>query len=250
MTSIPPYSLGFPSDTAQSAYYPDSRLSREEISVATTAMEKHGIFLENTRLRKHMESGKTIFEVLQGSIETGQSTEIPVDEGPLAGSCVHIIRGDHATELSQVCDSLREAAEYASSDTQRKFLAEYIASFTTGSLESYRDSQRTWVRDVSPRIENIFGFVEPYRDPHGVRAEWESLVAISDVTETKRLQRLVENSASFIRQLPWVAGTNEHEKNGPFEKNLFEPPDFTSIHGKLISRKPKWADHTDSSVQH
>lgn len=249
MTSIPPYSLGFPSDTAQSAYYPESRLSREEISVVTLTLEKHGLFLENTRLRKRMESNKTIFEVLQGSVEAGQSAEISVDAGPLAGSCVRVVRGDHSADLSQVCDSLEKAAEYASSETQWKFLSEYIASFTTGSLESYRDSQRTWVKDVSPRVENIFGFVEPYRDPYGVRAEWESLVAISDVAETKRLQKLVEMSAPLIRQLPWVAETNEHEKNGPFEKNLFEPPDFTSIHGKQTSIKAIRTDHTDTSLQ-
>jgi dipeptidyl-peptidase-3 len=85
-----------------------------------------------------------------------------------------------------------------------------------------------WVRDKAPRVENIFGFVEPYRDPHGIRSEFEGLVAIANDGETKLLARLVENSAKFIRQLPWVA--RENTGNGPFEKNLFEPPDFSSIH--------------------
>lgn len=41
------------------------------------------------------------------------------------------------------------------------------------------------------------GFVEPYRDPHGTRAEFEGLVAISDAEETKALQRLVDNSTNI-----------------------------------------------------
>jgi dipeptidyl-peptidase III len=108
-------------------------------------------------------------------------------------------------------------------------LEQYVESFTTGSLDVYRDSQRSWIADKAPKIENIFGFVEPYRDPAGVRAEFEGLVAIADAQETKLLTNLVRESDKFIRRLPWI----EHENSGkgPFEKNLFEPPDFSSIHG-------------------
>lgn len=72
------------------------------------------------------------------------------------------------------------------------------------------------------------GFVEPYRDPHGVRAEFESLVAIADDGETAMLAKLVELSPRFIRRLPWA--TEDNDGKGPFEKSLFEPPDFSSIH--------------------
>ena len=82
----------------------------------------------------------------------------------------------------------------------------------------------------SSDLENIFGFVEPYRDPYGTRAEFEGLVAISDTEETKALTKLVENSATFIKKLPWAEGTKENDGKGPFEKALFEPPDFASIH--------------------
>ena len=82
-----------------------------------------------------------------------------------------------------------------------------------------------------PRVENIFGYVEPYRDPYGIRAEFEGLVAISDPEETRALTKLVEHSATFIRRLPWADGDSlENDGKGPFEKALFEPPDFTSIH--------------------
>ncbi len=88
--------------------------------------------------------------------------------------------------------------------------------------------------DHAPRVENIFGFVEPYRDPQGVRAEWEAVVAIPDSEETELLTRLVWESKTFIRRLPWAKGTIENDGMGPFEKENFEPPDFASIHSKGI----------------
>jgi dipeptidyl-peptidase-3 len=79
-------------------------------------------------------------------------------------------------------------------------------------------------------VENIFGFVEPYRDPQGIRAEFEAVVAIADDLETALLTKLVDDSAKFIRKLPWA--TPDNDGKGPFEKSLFEPPDFSSIHGE------------------
>lgn len=56
--------------------------------------------------------------------------------------------------------------------------------------------------DISPRVENILGFVEPYRDPYDVRAEWEGAACISDPDETSKLKALVDNPTKFIRRLP------------------------------------------------
>ncbi len=61
----------------------------------------------------------------------------------------------------------------------------------------------------APTIENIFGFVEPYRDPHGIGSEFEGLVAIANQKETELLATLVENSAKFIRRLPWATSEND-----------------------------------------
>jgi len=195
-------------------------------------LQENSIFPENTRIRKSMESTETgthTYDILLASAEDS----IPINELPLKDSAavVRLVCGDHCTELEQISSSLSTALKYAANDTQKAFLSQYIESFRTGSLHAYRDSQRSWVKDKAPRVENIFG-VEPYRDPHGTRAEFEGLVAISDSEETKALTRLVENSAKFIRQLPWAASqSSENDGKGPFEKELFEPPDFASIHG-------------------
>lgn len=230
MLSTPPFSLGYPGHLTQSNYYPGPCIiSQDEIAVVSQALENHSIFPENTRIRKVKSTGIPIFEVLQASIEKDEiAQEFSLQDSK---GVVRLIRQDHSEELAQICSSLAEASKYAANENQKTFIFQYMESFRTGSLHAYRESQRTWIRDETPRVENIFGFVEPYRDPHGTRAEFEGLVAISDAEETKALKMLVEHSAKFIGRLPWVDGTSKENKDkGPFEKALFEPPDFTSIH--------------------
>ncbi|KAK4033925.1 dipeptidyl peptidase III [Parachaetomium inaequale] len=219
----PPFSLGYPSDTSQSTYYLGN-ITEQEIAMVSRVLEQNSIFPENTRVQKADDG--VDFEVLLASVQMrGTLQTFPLPDGK--GS-VRLIQGDHSAELERICAELAEATHYAANELQRDSLRAYIESFQTGSLEAYRDSQRIWVRDKGPRVENIFGFVEPYRDPHGIRAEFEGLVAIADDDETRLLAKLVEHSAKFIRRLPWA--TPENDGKGPFEKSLFEPPDFSSIH--------------------
>ncbi|KAM9874788.1 dipeptidyl-peptidase 3 [Verticillium dahliae] len=223
MTARPPFSLGYPSETAQSAYYPGDDLTDPEIAMVSKLLELKAIFPENTRIQRSGNGAS--YEVLLAAVERGEVAQFPVPDGK---GTVNLVRGDHSSDLQRVCAELTEASKYAANDLQRTFLNMYIKSFQTGSLDMYRESQRTWVRDKAPRVENIFGFVEPYRDPHGVRAEFEAIVAIADAEETKLLAELVEKSTIFIRRLPWA--TQENGGKGPFEKDLFEPPDISSIH--------------------
>jgi dipeptidyl-peptidase III len=230
INSIPPFSLGYPSKTTQSSYYLGKNITEQDITVVSKILEQNSIFPENTRIRK---AGNGIdFEVLLASVQIGDSNQFL--QLPGGKGTIKLVRGDHSSELGRICTELSEATKYAANDLQREVLDAYIESFQTGSLDKYRESQRIWVMDKAPRVENIFGFVEPYRDPNGIRAEFEALVAISDDEETKLLARLVENSAKFIRRLPWA--TPENDGKGPFEKSLFEPPDFSSIHSEDTRR--------------
>ncbi|KAF2124107.1 peptidase M49, dipeptidyl-peptidase III [Dothidotthia symphoricarpi CBS 119687] len=228
ITTLPPYGLGYPGDKTQSAYYPgDSSITESEIAAVSRLLEENSIFPENTRIQKVSSREAHTFEVLQASVE--QDADSVVFELPAFDATIKVKRGDHFEELAKICSSLSQAKKYAANEKQDLFLSEYIDSFITGDLGAYRSSQRTWITDKSPRVENIFGFVEPYRDPYGSRAEFEGLVAITDPEETNMLGKLVQNSSIFIKRLPW-AGGEENNGKGPFEKALFEPPDFTSIH--------------------
>ena len=67
---MPSFGLGYPSDTVQSAYYTgESIITQEEISAVSRALEKHGIFPENTRIQKVSSPKTHTFEVLRASVE-------------------------------------------------------------------------------------------------------------------------------------------------------------------------------------
>jgi dipeptidyl-peptidase III len=225
-----PRALGFPSDVAQSSYYPGNlRLSREELTAISEIMEKKSILSENTRVRKHIVDDKAIFEILQASTVIDEKPQIIGDSG--LGQ-VQLTRGDHTIELSCISCCIDEARKYAANALQDSFLSNCQASFTSGDLEVYKESQRLWVKDRQPSVEVILGFVEPYRDPMGIRAEFEGLVAVTDKDETQALTNLVDNSDTFIKRLPWALNLEENNGKGPFEKELFEKPDFTSLYSK------------------
>jgi dipeptidyl-peptidase-3 len=227
-----PLTLGFPSDVAQSSYYPgELRISREEISDVSNILTELGIDPENTRLRKSIVGQKSYFDVLQSSVEEDNHPQVVYEDSDLL---IRLVRGGHKSELSLVCRYLERAKESAANPLQESFIAKYQHSFTTGDMESYKNSQREWVKDIMPSVEVFFGFIEPYRDPFGVRAEFEGLVGTVNQQETRNLTALVKNSSRFIRRLPWAENHIENEGKGPFEKELFESPDFTSLHSSLF----------------
>lgn len=227
MMAVPPFSLGYPGKDTQSAYYPSvEHMSREEIAKVSKVMIKCSIGPENTRVQKLVRVGKTVYRVLQASTNMDTS----VDNQQVLEDDMFLVGGDHSDELSRVCADLTRANEYAGNEKQIQILDQYIEHFRSGSLEPYEESQKVWVKDVSAKVEHLIRFIEPYCDPGGIRAEWEAMVGIADPDETARLKRFVDSSTSIIRQLPWaVDGVNDGK--GPFEKSLFEAPDFTVLHG-------------------
>ena len=241
MYQVPPYSLGPPSERAQSTYYPGpSILTKDEIADVSRVLEELNIYPENTRLRKFDDTIDGVaFEILQASVQQDATrVELTV---PSSTVNVRLVRGDHAQALGEICSHMSEAAKYAANENQRLFLLQCVESFQTGSLETYRESQRTWLKDKSPRIESIFGFVEPYRDPYGSRAEFEGLVGINDLEETSALRKLVEKSDTFIKRLPWAGeGQTENDGKGPFERALFDPPDLSSLYSKFQNTHSHW----------
>mgnify|MGYP004466905503 CR=1 FL=1 len=52
-------------------------------------------------------------------------------------------------------------------------------------------------------VENYIGFIENYRDPYGVRGEWEGFVAIMNKHFTKILTDLVDQAPTLLTLLPW-----------------------------------------------
>lgn len=70
MLSVQPTRIGYPGEDSQSNYYlGNEKMTLEEIALVSKIMGQYNIDAKNTRLRKLIEEGQTIFEVLQASVE-------------------------------------------------------------------------------------------------------------------------------------------------------------------------------------
>ena len=176
--------LGFTDEGHLTTYYPDSpEIKKDEVDAVSKWMAVKGLLPENTRLRKTKDG---VFELLIASATTsvpgeggdiGKDTEYVISEGPLEGKTVKLVYGDHAQQMDAIAGYIRKAAENAENTTQEKMHLAYGDSFDGGSLLSFKDSQRHWIRDQGPMVECNIGFIETYRDPAGVRGEWEGFAA-------------------------------------------------------------------------
>ncbi|GLB15002.1 hypothetical protein AtubIFM61612_004809 [Aspergillus tubingensis] len=229
MISPLPSSLGHPGPFTQSSYYlgEDCLESSEDIAMISKLMEDQSILPENTRLKAYQNSNTRCYDIMQASVAEDKVALEGFGGSGASDKKVFLVKGDHKEELKRVCDCLQQAIPYASNAAQVEMLRQIIDSFQTGSLEAYRESLRIWVNDKAPSVETVIGFVEPYRDPLGVRAEFEGIVGIPDAAETKILNTLATKANQLVYKLPWVENTGDSK--GPYEKGLFEPPDFSSI---------------------
>lgn len=213
--------LGYPSAGHISTYYPDSpNITKEEIAGVSDFLEGKGLLPENTRIRKTSDS----FEVLVASAASNPSSEerdLKDSEWTLEdGKKVKLVFGDYTQELETIAHHIEEAKTYAANDNEREMMEEYSKSFRTGSLEAFKRSQKAWVLDKGPQVESDIGFIETYRDPHGIRGEWEGFVAMVNKERTQAFGKLVETAPQYIPLLPW---------DKSFEKDKFLSPDFTSL---------------------
>lgn len=218
--------FGFPDEGHISGYYPASPgITQDEIETLGAFVGSKGLLPENTRIRKTTDGD---YDVLIASAVTHPpasdmdttQTAWTIDAGPLSGKKVNLVYGDHQEEMAKIALNIKKAAQNSANDTQRAMMNEYAKSFGTGSLLAFKESQKLWVQDIGPDVESNIGFIETYRDPAGIRGEWEGFVAMVNKERTMAFKKLVEAAPTMIPKLPW---------SPDFEKDKFTPPDFTSL---------------------
>ncbi|KAJ0164382.1 putative dipeptidyl peptidase 3 [Colletotrichum tanaceti] len=231
--------LGYPDKGHMTTYYPDSpHITQNEIEAVSTWMERKGLLPENTRLRKAKEGS---FELLIASAVTsvpieggdiGKETEFQLEDELLKGKTIKLVYGDHAEEMKAISEYIKKAQENSSDEVQAKMHKAYAKSFSSGSLLDFKDSQRYWIRDKGPMVESNIGFIETYRDPAGIRGEWEGFasgtyhhhpfldIILTTFERTRAFGELVSSAPKLIPLLPW---------SQDFEKDKFLSPDFTSL---------------------
>jgi dipeptidyl-peptidase-3 len=170
----------------------------------------------NTRLFKTVsEDGKIDYEIRLASKEEGE-----LKSETFGNMTFRLTKGDYSPLIGRVAASLEHAAKHAANSVQANMLNSYAQSFTTGSLNLHKDGSRYWIKDKGPAVETYIGFIETYRDPAGVRGEFEGFVAIVNRAMSAKFTTLVSQAEDFLPLLPWCKG---------FEKDKFLRPDFTSL---------------------
>ena len=216
--------FGFPAPQSHmSNYYPNSPdITQQEIEQIGALLGKEKLLPENTRIHK-TQSGD--YEVLiasalskppSGDIDVGSQTSWSLEDGHKVTLCF----GDHQEEMAKIALHIKKAGQHAANEKQKAMMDAYAKSFGTGSLIAFKESQKLWVKDLGPEVESNIGFIETYRDPAGIRGEWEGFVAMVNKERTLAFQKLVDAAPTMIPKLPW---------SSDFEKDKFTPPDFTSL---------------------
>ncbi|KAJ5543131.1 hypothetical protein N7535_005560 [Penicillium sp. DV-2018c] len=230
MFQIPPLGLGPPDQLTQSTYYPGHEIAsfQEDAALVTKVMDELKILPENTRVEKRTLAPKDeVLDILQASVAERISICHVTNSPTPNGKTFRLVNGDHKDQLARINAYLGKALEYVSNQFQYEVIRKIQESFTTGDLAAYKDSQRIWVNDKAPPVETVIGFIEPYRDPLGIRSEFEGIVGIPDPDQTRTLKQLAKEADEFVYRLPWV--NRECGTKGPFEKEVFEAPDFSSV---------------------
>lgn len=221
--------LGFTDEGHTTTYYPDSPdIKKDEVEAVSAWMREVGLLPENTRLRK-TSSGE--FELLIASAndtttqaakggDIGKATKFTVSDGLLKGKTIKLVYGDYQPQMRLVTDHIKKAAEASGNNNQKQMHSAYAKSFEEGSMVAHKDSQKWWIQDKGPMVECNIGFIETYRDPAGIRGEWEGFAAVVNQERTRAFGELVRSAPSLIPTLPW---------GKDFEKDKFLSPDFTSL---------------------
>ncbi|KAI9319493.1 peptidase family M49-domain-containing protein [Dichotomocladium elegans] len=203
--------LGFPDEGHLSGYYSQD-MTKEDIRLVQEYLEQTKIEPVNTRLFKT----PTGYRLAIASAEVYDSQEHILANG----ATLEVTFGDFQQEMKKISENIRLAADFVANEHQAEMLESYYESFTSGSIEAHMESQRHWLKDIGPEVETNIGFVETYRDPQAVRAEWSGFVSMVNKEQTVKFTNLVTQAPDFISTLPWPAS---------FERETINKPDFTSL---------------------
>ncbi|GMT21593.1 hypothetical protein PFISCL1PPCAC_12890, partial [Pristionchus fissidentatus] len=207
--------LGF-NDSGVTTYHSDN-VTKDDSDRINRFMKEKNLEAWNTRLFKEVNGGQTTLKIKIAS--TNNKTGV-TEDGEFEGVKVLQEKGDYAPILAKTCVHLSKAAEFAATPNQKAMMNKYVEHFNSGEIKDHKDASRMWIKDVGPIVESYMGFIENYRDPAGVRSEFEGFVAVVNKETSKKFAHLVKEAETIIERLPWGKA---------YEKDTFLKPDFTAL---------------------
>ncbi|XP_014677265.1 PREDICTED: dipeptidyl peptidase 3-like [Priapulus caudatus] len=214
-------------DEGTTTYF-SANCTMEDAKLVQKFLDAKAISPYNSRVFKTINDGKPHYDVRLASVNTPDLVEQSetadrvnhLGASEFEGTSFSVSCGDYSALMAYVATNLKKAKDHAANETEEAMLQSYIDSFTTSSLQAHKDGSRLWIKDKGPIVETYIGFIETYRDPIGVRGEFEGFVAIVNKEMSQKFASLVENAETFLPMLPW---------GNDYEKDRFLRPDFTSL---------------------
>jgi dipeptidyl-peptidase-3 len=146
--------------------------------------------------------------------------EIGTEIGTFNGLPVVVTKGLHSDVVKKMVYWLKLAQQTALNPTQTQMFELLIRHYETGEIADHMEYSQLWVSDIDPPVEHYHGFIESYRDPSGVRAEWENWVAAINPKDSEFLHKFVAASAVMLPLLPYPP---------EYERKNFTPPSYNAI---------------------
>jgi dipeptidyl-peptidase-3 len=204
--------LGWPPKNV-TAYYSPGDFSEAEQTAIDALLAQAKIHVNNTVVIRE----PTRYNVRVLSIVVDDTG---VNLGEYNGLPIVVTKGWHSATLQKVNHWLSLAREAALSPIEAEALGQLIAHNETGDVLTHIAYSDSWVKDDAPTVESYIGVIENYRDPSGVRCEWEGFVAAVDPEESRFLHLFVEKSAAILPLLPYPR---------VYERPAFVPPSYNAI---------------------
>ncbi|MCB9275600.1 MAG: dihydrofolate reductase [Lewinellaceae bacterium] len=117
--------------------------------------------------------------------------------------------GMYGPAIREIVGWLEKAVGVAENEPQAEALRLLIKYYKSGSLQDWDDYNVAWVKATEGDIDYINSFIEVYNDPLGLKANYESIVEITDFEASERMAVVSQNAQYFEDNSPIM---DEHKK--------------------------------------
>jgi dipeptidyl-peptidase-3 len=130
-------------------------------------------------------------------ISLGLNSRLVKDETGKIYEDVYKVGGLYGEALEQSIGWLEKAITVAGNPQQKEALQLLVEYYRTGDLTTWDAYNIAWVKDASPTVDYIQGFIEVYQDPLGYTGNYESIVQVRDLDASEKMKVLAENAQYF-----------------------------------------------------
>lgn len=146
-------------------------------------------------------------------VEHGLNSTLILKDGKLVED-VWKSGGKYGKAIDQMIFWLEKAAGVAENKEQEVALNKLISYYKTGDLKTWDDYKVLWTTSTNGDIDWINGFIEVYGDALGIKANFESIVQITDFEASKQMKALADNAQWFEDNAPLIASHKKKEVKG------------------------------------